>query len=334
MKTALATALRSWEFILVILLVAMLLIAGSVVPGLTNPFSISTGLATFAPAALMALPLALLVIVRDIDISVGSIAGLSSVAGGLAIQAGQSVPAVVGLALLTGVLCGALNGFFVAVLGLPALLVTLGTLALFRGLCYVLLGGTPISPLPDFFTALGNDNIPGLIVPWAIVPFLVLAVVFAVVLHYSTLGRRIYAIGGNPDTAHYSGIHVTRIRLGLFVVSGLVSALAGLINSGITSQVAPDGALGVELDVITVVFLAGISVLGGKGRITGIVLASILILALRKSLQLLNVSGYTQGIAVGGVLIMSLLVTNLSQRLIGSVRERRKPSLGAATTPA
>ena len=204
---------------------------------------------------------------------------------------------------MTGLLCGAVNGFFVAVMGLPALLVTLGTLALFRGLCYVLLGGTPISPLPDFFTALGNDNIPGLVVPWAIVPFLVLAVVFGIVLHRSTVGRRIYAIGGNPETAHYSGIRVARIRFVLFVVSGVVSGLAGMIYMGITSQVAPDGAQGLELDVITVVFLAGVSVLGGKGRITGVVLASILILALRKSLQLMNVSGYTQGIAVGGVLI-------------------------------
>lgn len=334
MKAAIASGVKSWEFILLILVVVMLLLASAVVPGLTNPFSISTGLATFAPAALMALPLALLVIVRDIDISVASIAGFSSVVGGLAIQAGQPVPVVIGLALVTGALCGALNGLFVAVLGLPALLVTLGTLALFRGLCYVLLGGTPISPLPNFFAALGNNNIPGLVVPWAIVPFAVLAVVFAVVLHRSIVGRRIYAIGGNPDTAHYSGIHVTRIRFILFVVSGLVAALAGLINSGITSQIAPDGALGLELDVITVVFLGGISVLGGKGRITGVVLASILILALRKSLQLLNVSGYTQGIAVGGVLILSLLVTNLSQRLIGSVRERRKPTLGASTSTA
>jgi rhamnose transport system permease protein len=334
MKAAVAAGLKSWEFILVILVVVMFILATAVVPGITNPFSVSTGLATFAPAALMALPLALLVIVRDIDISVASIAGFSSVVGGLAIQAGQPLPVVVGLALVTGALCGALNGFFVAFLGLPALLVTLGTLALFRGLCYVLLGGTPISPLPNFFAALGNNNIPGLVVPWAIVPFVVLAVVFAVVLHLTVVGRRIYAIGGNPDTAHYSGIHVTRIRFVLFVVSGLVAALAGLINSGITSQIAPDGALGVELDVITVVFLGGISVLGGKGRITGVVLASIIILALRKSLQLLNVSGYTQGIAVGGVLILSLLVTNLSQQFISSVRERRKPALGASTSTA
>ncbi|MEU0493966.1 ABC transporter permease [Mycobacterium sp. NPDC006124] len=323
MFDAVVAKFKTWEFVLLVLVVAMLVAASALVPGFTRPFSISTGVATFAPAALMALPLALLVIVRDIDISVASIAGLSSVAAGLAIQAGQPVWAVVAFALVTGLVCGAVNGFFVAVLGLPALLVTLGTLALFRGLCYVLLGGTPISPLPDFFTALGTDDIPGLVIPWAIVPFAVLAVVFGIVLHRSTVGRRIYAIGGNPETARYSGIHVTRIRFLLFVVSGVVSALAGMINMGITSQVAPDGALGLELDVITVVFLAGVSVLGGKGRITGVVLASILILALRKSLQLLNVSGYTQGIAVGGVLIASLLVTNLSRQFIEARRERR-----------
>ncbi len=106
---------------------------------------------------------------------------------------------------------------------------------------------------------LGNDNIPpGLVVPWAIAPFLVLAVVFGIVLHRSTVGRRIYAIGGNPETARYSGIRVARIRFVLFVVSGVVSGLAGMIYmGGITSQVAPDGAQGLELDVITVVFLAG-----------------------------------------------------------------------------
>lgn len=334
MKTAITARFKSWEFILLMLVVVTLILATAVVPGFAKPFSISTALATFAPAALMALPMALLIIVRDIDISVGSIAGLSSVAGGLAIQAGQSLPVVILVALLTGVVCGAVNGFFVAILGLPALLVTLGTLALFRGLCYVLLGGTPISPVPDFFATLGNGNIPGLIIPWAIVPFLILAIVFGVVLHRSTIGRRIYAIGGNPDTAHYSGIHVTRMRFVLFTISGVVAALAGLINVGITSQIAPDGALGIELDVITVVFLGGVSVLGGKGRITGVVLSSILIMTLRKSLQLENVSGYTQGIAIGGVLILSLLITNLSQRLIGSLHERRKHALGAGTTLA
>ena len=332
MRSAVVTRLKSWEFVLLILVAVALVVATATVPGFADPFSISTALATLAPAALMALPLALLVIVRDIDISVASIASLSSVAGGLAIQAGQSLPVVIFVALVAGVVCGAVNGFFVALLGLPALLVTLGTLALFRGLCYVLLGGTPISPVPEFFGTLGNGNIPGLIIPWAIVPFLLLAVVFSVVLHRGTVGRRIYAIGGNPDTAHYSGIRVTRIRFVLFTISGTVAALAGLINIGITSQVAPDAALGLELDVITIVFLGGVSVLGGKGRITGVVLASILIMTLRKSLQLDNVSGYTQGIAVGGVLILSLLVTNLSQRLIGSLRERRKPVLGAAAS--
>lgn len=326
--------LGSWEFVLLLLVLLVVVLAAILVPGFTRPYSISTGLATFAPAALMALPLALLVIARDIDISVASIAALSSVAAGLAIQAGQPVWVVVVTALATGLLCGAFNGFFVAVLGLPALLVTLGTLALFRGLCYVLLGGTPISPLPQFFSTLGNDNIPRLILPWAVVPFVVLAVIFGIVLHRGKVGRRIYAIGGNPDTALYSGVRVTRIRFTLFLVSGGVSGLAGMLIMGITSQVAPDGGLGLELDAITIVFLAGVSVLGGKGRITGVVLASILILALRKSLQLLNVSGYTQGIAVGGVLIASLLITNLSQQVISSIRERRRPARELSVAPS
>ncbi|MFT3875620.1 MAG: ABC transporter permease [Propioniciclava sp.] len=324
MKSALIKQLKSWEAVLLLLVVVVVGAASALVPGFTQPFSISTALATFAPAALMALPLALLIIARHIDISVASTSALSSVAAGLALQAGAPVAVALGAALVTGMVCGAINGVFVAVLGLPALLVTLGTLALFRGLCYVLLGGSPISPVPDFFTVLGNDNVPGMIVPWAIVPFVILAIVFAVVLQGGVVGRRIYAIGGNPDTAYYSGVQVTGITFGLFVVSGMVAALAGVINTGITSQIAPDAALGMELDAITVAFLGGISFLGGKGNITGVVLAATLILTLRKSLQLLNVSGYTQGIAIGGVLIGSLLITNISAAIIRSLQERRR----------
>lgn len=324
MKDALIKQLKSWEAILLGLVVVAVVLAIVSVPGFADPFAFSTALAFFAPAAMMALPMALLIIVREIDISVASVAGLSSVAAGLVFQNNGSVFLAVIVALLTGLVCGAINGFFVALLRLPSLLVTLGTMALFRGLCYVFLGGTPISPVPDFFTAIGNDNIPGTIIPWAILPFVVLAIIFGVALQKGVVGRRMYAIGGNPDTARYSGIHNVRITFLIFLVSGVIAAMAGLINIGITSQVAPDAALGMELDAITIAFLGGISFLGGKGKITGVVLAAALIITLRKSLQLLNVSGYTQGIAIGGVLILSLLITNLSQSVVKAIKSRRR----------
>lgn len=330
--TRLSQLVRTWEFFLFVLVVLVLVLASATVPGFTDQFSLSTAMAAFAPAALMALPLALLVVTRDIDISISSMAALTSVAAGLAIQRGLSLPAVILVSLLTGLVCGAINGFFCVVLELPALLVTLGTMALFRGLCYVFLGGAPISPVPDFFISLGNDNLPGTFIPYAIVPFLVLAVVFGLVLHRTYVGRRIYAIGGNPDTARYSGIRNNHIRFALFVLSGVVCAVAGMINMGITSQVAPDAALGIELDSITVVFLGGVSVLGGKGKITGVLWATVLIMALRKYLQLQNVSGYTQGIAIGGVLIASLLVTNVSGRISEAIRRRRDSAEAAGST--
>lgn len=313
----------TWEYLLGALVVLLLITASLIEPAFASGFNLANSVSQMSDKALMVLPLALLIVAREIDISVASVAGLSGVALGLALQSGAPMAVAVGAAVATGVVCGAFNGVFVTVLGLPSLVVTLGTLALFRGLCYVLLGGTPITDLPDSLIGFGNDNVPYTHIPQDIVPFLLLAPVFAVLLHRGVVGRRIYAIGGGPDTARYSGIRSDRIRFWLFVASGTVSALAGIITVARTSQAAPDGALGFELDVITIVFLGGVSVLGGKGRVTGVYWALALLIALRSYLQLRGFSGYAQGIVVGLLLITSLLATNLADRVSRGVRARR-----------
>jgi rhamnose transport system permease protein len=244
---------------------------------------------------------------------------LSSVVFGVSVQAGAPISLAIAAALLAGLLGGAVNGALVTGLGLPSLVVTLGTLALFRGVGYIILGAGSVNVFPDAFTDFGIDTIGGSILPWTIAPFLVLAPIFALVLQKSALGRRIYAIGGNPDVARYAGVRVGRIRLGLFAMSGLVSAAAGIVFTARLANARADNAVGLELDVITIALLGGVSVFGGRGRLTGVLLALILIAALRNILGLLQIGGDAQGTAIGLLLIASLLLSTVAQRLYSAL---------------
>ena len=323
MITTLRHRLSSWEGILAVLTIGLLVVAATGNESFWTAFNIQTSVSTMAEKALMVLPLALLIIVREIDISVASMAGLSAVTAGLVLDQGGSIPVAIGIALLTGAICGAINGFFVAFLGLPSLVVTLGTLALYRGLCYVLLGGTPISNIPPELISFGNEAIPGTFIPWTIVPFLLLAPFFAIALQRMAIGRRIYALGANPETARYSGVNGVKIKFLLFVITGVICSIAGIINIGKNSSATPDAAFGFELDAITVVFLGGVSSLGGRGRMTGVYWALLLIMTLRSILQLQGAGGYTQNTAVGLLLIGSLLLTNIVTQASRTMALRR-----------
>ena len=330
MRRTISGWLTRWETLLAVAVLVLLAIANGSTPGFSDGLNVASAISVMSEKALMILPLTLLIIAREIDISVASIAALSAVGAGIALRDGQPVVVAVVIALVIGALCGAFNGFCVAVLGLPSLVVTLGSLALFRGLCYVLLGGTPVTTIPMSLIQFGNDNVSGTYLPLDILPFLVLAPVFGVLLHRLPTGRRIYALGGNPDTARYSGIRNHRLQFGMFVASGAVSAIAGIISIGRTSQASPDSLLGYELDAITIVFLGGVSFLGGKGRISGVLWALVLLTALRNALQLHNVSAYAQGTAVGVLLIGSLLASNVARQLSSIMAARRRRERTAA----
>lgn len=312
-----------WEVILAGLVLATLAFAASGTPGFLTAANVSNSLSIMSEKALMVLPLTLLIVAREIDISVASIGALATAVAGVTLRAGAGVLSAVAVALVVGLVCGAINGALVTVMGLPSLVVTLGTLALFRGMCYLLLGGTPVTAIPPALMTFGTARVPGTPLPYNVLPFLVLAPLTALLLHRLPTGRRIYAIGGGPEVALYSGVRTQRLRFGLFVGSGLVCAIAGIISIGQTSQASPDALLGYEMDAIAVVFLGGVSVLGGRGRVSGVLWALSLVIALRSALLLHNVSAYAQGTAIGMLLILSLLIANivraLSQRLNNSV---------------
>jgi rhamnose transport system permease protein len=313
----------SWTGFLAVLFASVFLYATISVPHFASTFNLSQAAAGVSEKAILLLPMALLIIAREIDLSVASILALSSVVLGVLIRAHMPLVGAVPIVLMAGAGAGALNGLLVTVLNLPSLLVTLGTMALFRGIGYIILGTHSVNELPDELTDFGINTVGPTAIPRTIVPFLLLAPLFATVLHYTALGRRIYAIGGNPDVALYTGIRVRWIRFGLFVVCGLMCAVAGIVFTARLSNARADNAMGFELDVITITLLGGISVFGGRGNLTGVLWALGLVAIIRNVLGLNRVGGDGQGVAIGLLLILSLLLSNSMQKVLDNLRARR-----------
>lgn len=308
--------LASWEAFLLLVLLAMLTYGVLAVPGFASAFNLTQAAAGTAEKALLVLPMVLLIIAREIDLSVASILALCSVVLGVLIRAEVALPLAIAAACVTGLVAGAFNGWLVTGLGLSSLVATLGTMALFRGVSYVILGTDSVNELPQSLAAFGADNTLAGLLPWVVVPFLVLAPVFAIVLQRMPIGRSLYAIGGNPETALYSGIPVNGLRFGMFALSGLMCALASVVLTARLSNARANNGLGFELDVITIVLLGGVSVFGGRGKLTGVILALLLVAVLRNLLGLQQVGGDAQGVAIGALLILSLLLNNSIGRLV------------------
>lgn len=319
----LRTLLRSWEALLVVLLLLAIGMGTILSPYFLTGFNAASLTKDLMEKAIMALPMTLIIISGEIDLSVASILGLASVVLGATWQAG--VPLWIGmlLVLVIGVAAGALNGLLITRLGLPSLVVTVGTLALYRGLAYVVLGDQAVSNFPGAFTNFGFGSVPGTLIPWPFVVFVILVIIFMVVLHRSWFGRQIYAVGSNKEAARFTGIHVANLKLILFVLSGLLSALAGIIFTARFSSARPDNALGFELDVVTIVLLGGVNIFGGRGSLVGVILSLFVIGVVRNALGLADVSGDVQNIVVGTLLIFSVLGPNVAQYIQAALSRRR-----------
>jgi rhamnose transport system permease protein len=320
--------LARWETLLVALLLGVIVAGILTSDDFFEGSNASLILGTSMEKAVMALPMTLIIIGGEIDLSVASTLGLASAVMGDRWAAGWPLWLCIVSALLVGVACGLFNGLLVTRLGLPSLVVTLGTLALYRGLAYVVLGDQAISDYPEGFARFGFDTIPGTRQPWTILVFLPLLAIFAVVLHRSWIGRQLYAIGNNKEAARYSAVRVDRIKLALFVASGLLAAVAGVMFTARVSSSRADNAEGFELDVIAAVLLGGVSIFGGRGTILGVVLSLATIATLRNVLNLNSSNPELQSIAVGSLLILSVLGPNVARRLGGRARRGRGTSGG------
>jgi rhamnose transport system permease protein len=270
-----------------------------------------------------------IIITGNIDLSVASNMGMSASFMGLLHNQGVSIwwAALAGLAL--GTLGGLLNGYLVARIKLPSLVVTLGTYAFYRGIAYGFLGDQAARGYPEAFTYFGQGRLFDSLVPFSVGLFIVLALIFGLALHRTTFGRYLYAIGNNEDATLYSGVPVAKIKMIIFTVSGFMAALAGLILAARFGSTRPDIGTGLELTVITAVVLGGVDINGGIGTMTGSVLSLLLIGLMRFGMGLLNIQGQVQGVAIGLLLILSILIPSVARRLTTSGRRLSWRSLAA-----
>ena len=317
---------RRWETLLVVLLVAFMVLGSSLSPYFLSASNFSNLTSNLMEKAIMALPLALIIIAGEIDLSVESMLGLAGALLGYLYGLGWPLWLDIPLVLVVGAAGGLLNGLLVTRAGLPSLVVTLGTLALYRGLASVVLGPRSVSGYPEWFTNFGFGNVPGTLIPWPLLVFAVLALAFLFVLHRTWIGRQIYAIGKNKVAARYAGIDVAKVKTYLFILSGVLSALAGVILTARFSSARADNGQGFVLDVVTSVLLGGVNIFGGEGTILGVVLAIFVIGVLRNGLTLADVSPDTQSVAVGALLILSVAGPTLVRRISAAWPRRQLTS--------
>lgn len=314
--------LRGWEALLLVLLAVILAANVSASPfylgvgNLVNLFQLSI------EKVIVALAMTLIIINGEIDLSVASIMGLAACVLAWLFQMGAPMPVALLAGLAAGLVAGAFNGFWVAYVGLPSLAVTLAGLIGFRGIARILLEDRAIGGFPEWFNTLGQQPILGPLT-LSLIIFFVLFAVFAVLLHASAFGRLIYVIGNNAEAARYSGVKVRHVKMALFIISGVVSALAGLLYAARLGSVRGDMAEGFELDIITIVLLGGVSIFGGSGNLVGVGLSILIILNLRNGMGLANITGNTQTSVIGGLLILSVLVPNLTEMVLNKWKGRK-----------
>ncbi|BEP12164.1 ABC transporter permease [Acidothermaceae bacterium B102] len=300
--------LLRWETGLVVVLVAVLLYGQQSSANFfttTNIFFIGLNMGEIA---IMALPLTLIVIVGEIDLSVASMLGLSSTMMGYFYAHHWPIALCMLGVLAIGLAGGALNGWLVTGLGLPSIAVTIGTLALYRGLAEIFLKDQSVSWASVKLTHIGTKPVSGTELSWATLIFLVLALVYGVVLHATAVGRSMYAIGLQSEAARFAGIRVKRIKFQLFVLSGLVCSFAGILWTLRFATSRYDAGTGLELNVVAIVLFGGVSIFGGKGSIFGVLLAVVIFGCLQTALTLQNVDAQVQNVVTGGLLLLSVII--------------------------
>ena len=317
---AIGQRLLRWEVVLLAVAVMIFIFNANASPYFLNPWNLSDATFNFTEKAIIALAMALLIITAEIDLSVAATLALASTAMGAAAAAGVGTPVLVTVGLTTGLACGAFNGFLVTRLGLPSIVITIGTLSLYRGIAYVVLGDGVYKNYPKDFAFFGQGYV-WWVFSFEFVLFLALAVVFAVVLHLTVFGRWVYAIGNNPVAARFSGIRVERVKFILFMLTGLMSGLAAILLTSRIGATRPNIAFGWELEIVTLVVLGGVNILGGSGTIPGVVIAAFVMGLVTFGLGLLNVPGIVMMIFIGALLI-AVIAFPVAVRRMAEFRKR------------
>jgi rhamnose transport system permease protein len=316
------TALRSWEGFLFAVLILIYAVNAWSSPVFLTPGNQINMFQLSVEKIIVALVMTFVIINGEIDLSVASIMGLAACAFGWLVQAEVPGGWAIVIALMIGLACGAFNALFIVGFGIPSLVVTLATMIAFRGFARVLVEDRGINAFPAWFNHLGQKGLIGP-VPLAMFLFAIFAVIAVLILQRTAFGRKVYFIGANRAVAEFSGLDVRAVKAKIFIASGVISALAGLLFAARVGAVRGDVAQGFELDIITMVLLGGVSIFGGAGTMSGTILAILIVLALRNGMALQNITGHIQTGVLGILLILSVMVPIIREtggRLIARVR--------------
>ena len=307
--------LLCWEGFLLAVTLAVFVVNAFASPYFLDIWNLSDATFNFTEKAIIVLPMAMLIIAREIDLSVASTIALSSTIMGLSAAAGVDTPLLVVIGLGVGLLCGLLNGILVTRFNLSSIVITIGTMSLYRGIAYILLGDQALNSYPESFAWFGQGYVWGAL-SFEFALFILLSAVFVFLLHKTNFGRRTYAIGNNPTAAWFSGINVKRHNLALFALVGLMAGLASVLLTSRLGSTRPTIATGWELAVVTMVVLGGVNILGGSGSMVGVIIAAFLMGLVTFGLSLLNVPGIVMSIIVGAMLIVVISLPILARRVM------------------
>jgi ribose transport system permease protein len=290
---------------------SVLLLVGLVI-SVFSPYFLTTNnlmgvFRSFSLIALMSIGMMLVIITGGIDLSVGSVMGLSSLVTALVFQHGYNAPAAIGAGLAVGIAVGAFNGFMITWIQLPPFIATLGTLSIGRGLMYIITKGVPVTPdVPDSFTFIGQGYIG--FVPFPVVILLAMTAVFSVVMRQTRFGRYVNATGGNEVAARLSGVRTARVKFTVYVLSGLIASMAGVIAFSRFVSAEPASGFGAELDVIAAAAIGGASLSGGAGSVEGAIIGAALAGIITNGVVLLNIDTYAQQAITGCVILIAVSI--------------------------
>lgn len=296
-----------WEWMLVIIFIAITVMNVNLSEYYWDYDNLRDAMMGFLDKSFIVLPMVLIMILGDIDISVGSIVALSAVIMADFYTMGVPMGLAMVICLAVGALCGWINGMLIVKYKeLSSVIVTLATMIIYRGIAYIILEDQAAGGFPEWFSFLGWGYVGP--IPFILLVFVCFAAVFFFLLHKTVLGRQIYAIGNNANASRYSGVKVDRIKVFVFILAGLMAAVTGLFLTARMGSTRPNIATGYELEVIAMVVLGGISTAGGKGRMIGAIISIFLIGFLRYGLGLINVQAQVLLIIIGLLLIAAVMV--------------------------
>lgn len=324
LRERIVETVTKWEFILVILFAGVVVTFSNLSPYFLDYFNLMNTTFNFMEKAIMALPMIFVIMCGDIDISVASILALCSFAMGHAAAQGAGTAELILIGLAAGVACGIFNGLLITGLKIPAIAVTLGSQSLFRGISQAFLEDQAYTDYPESFAYFGQGYVGDSLVPFELALFLVLAAVMGFVLHKTTYGRKVYAIGNSSTAARFSGVPVSRIRFMNMVLNGLFCGIAAVLLTSRIGSTRPNIATGWDMEAITLVVLGGVSISGGKGNIFGVIVAVFLLGYLKFGMGLMNLSAKSMIITTGFLLIAAVLIPEMLNSLKASRKLKKQ----------